>query len=391
MPNKFMTLVGPFLGLLLVIALFGVLEPSFISSRNLMTVAIQTVIVGLGAIGMTFVIVSGGIDLSIGSVIALASVVTALVAREVFPPSAVEMLKGLPVVETLAGWLSFVARTLTGWSAPIIQGLSSCLDWCPFTPVLEWFGFLPIEAKVIDLTFISDDPQGFVVGVLIVIISGLSGVVAGALCGSINGWLVTRLSIVPFIVTLGMMGVARGVAKWLSAEQTVTPSPETSDALAALATKTATSPGIWITILLAVAMALVLKRTVFGTYTYALGSNEDTARLCGVPVERTKVWIYTLCGLFAGLGGVMSFARLSVGDPTTAIGKELDVIAAVVIGGASLSGGKGSILGSMVGALLIATLANGCNLTGVPNFVQEILIGSIIIAAVAVDRFRNKA
>ena len=223
------------------LALAGLLSVLLVSSPLTTAVAI---------IGMTFVIVSGGIDLSIGSVIALSSVVTALCAHAGFSPTA----------------------------------------------------------------------------------SVAAGVAAGGLCGAVNGWLVTRLSIVPFIVTLGMMGIARGVAKWLSAEQTVTPSPEASDALAVLATKTATSPGIWITILLAVAMALVLKRTVFGTYTYALGSNEDTARLCGVPVERTKVWIYTLCGLFGGLGGVMTFARLSVGDPTTAIGKELDVIAAVVIG-----------------------------------------------------------
>ena len=307
MPKRLMTLLGPFIGLIVVVALFGAIEPAFLSTRNMMTVAIQTVIVGLGAIGMTFVIVSGGIDLSIGSVIALSSVVTALCARAGLSPAA----------------------------------------------------------------------------------SVAAGVAAGSLCGALNGWLVTRLNIVPFIVTLGMMGIARGVSKWLSGEQTVTPSPEASEALASLATKSATSPGIWITIALAVVMALVLKRTVFGTYTYALGSNEDTARLCGVPVERTKVWIYTLCGLFGGLGGVMTFARLSVGDPTTAIGRELDVIAAVVIGGASLAGGKGSILGSMVGALLMAALANGCNLTGVPNFVQEILIGGIIVAAVAVDRLRS--
>ncbi len=307
MPKRLMTLLGPFIGLIVVVALFGAIEPAFLSTRNMMTVAIQTVIVGLGAIGMTFVIVSGGIDLSIGSVIALSSVVTALCARAGLSPAA----------------------------------------------------------------------------------SVAAGVAAGALCGALNGWLVTRLNIVPFIVTLGMMGIARGVSKWLSGEQTVTPSPEASEALASLATKSATSPGIWITIALAVMMALVLKRTVFGTYTYAVGSNEDTARLCGVPVERTKVWIYTLCGLFGGLGGVMTFARLSVGDPTTAIGRELDVIAAVVIGGASLAGGKGSILGSMVGALLMAALANGCNLTGVPNFVQEILIGGIIVAAVAVDRLRS--
>lgn len=307
MPKRLMTLLGPFIGLIVVVALFGAIEPAFLSTRNMMTVAIQTVIVGLGAIGMTFVIVSGGIDLSIGSVIALSSVVTALCARAGLSPAA----------------------------------------------------------------------------------SVAAGMAAGALCGALNGWLVTRLNIVPFIVTLGMMGIARGVSKWLSGEQTVTPSPEASEALASLATKSATSPGIWITIALAVVMALVLKRTVFGTYTYALGSNEDTARLCGVPVERTKVWIYTLCGLFGGLGGVMTFARLSVGDPTTAIGRELDVIAAVVIGGASLAGGKGSILGSMIGALLMAALANGCNLTGVPNFVQEILIGGIIVAAVAVDRLRS--
>jgi ribose/xylose/arabinose/galactoside ABC-type transport system permease subunit len=185
-----------------------------------------------------------------------------------------------------------------------------------------------------------------------------------------------------------MMGVARGVATWIGKNETVHVK-EVPDVLYPLATKSAASPGIWITIFLAAMMALVLKRTVFGTHAYAIGSNEDTARLCGVPVERTKIWIYTLCGLFGGLGGVMTFARISVGDPTAAIGTELNVIAAVVIGGASLAGGKGSILGSMVGALLMAVLANGCNLTGVPNFVQEILIGSIIVAAVAVDRLRS--
>src|SRR6185436_7390450 len=122
----------------------------------------------------------------------------------------------------------------------------------------------------------------------------------------------------------------------------------------------------------------------------AVGSNEATARLCGVRVPRVKLAIYTLSGLFAGLAGVLQVARLTVGDPTTAIGKELDVIAAVVIGGASLSGGVGGILGSLLGAFLMSVLANGCTLTGVPNYVQEILIGAIIIAAVAVDRWRQR-
>ena len=149
------------------------------------------------------------------------------------------------------------------------------------------------------------------------------------------------------------------------------------------------APGIWLMVLGAVAAAFVLRRTVFGVWTTAIGSNERAALLCGVPVRRTKVWIYVLMGAAAGLAGVLQFGRLTVGDPTTATGKELDVIAAVVIGGASLSGGSGTILGTLVGALLMATLANGCNLSGVPNYVQEILIGGIIVSAVALDRLRK--
>ena len=147
---------------------------------------------------------------------------------------------------------------------------------------------------------------------------------------------------------------------------------------------------VWLTLLLAILLGLVLRHTVLGSHTLAIGSNEDTARLCGVRVGRTKIWIYVLCGIFGGLAGVMTFGRLTVGDPTTAIGEELDVIAAVVIGGASLAGGEGRIAGSILGALLMAFLANGCNLTGVPNYVQEILIGVIIVAAVAVDRYRHR-
>jgi ribose/xylose/arabinose/galactoside ABC-type transport system permease subunit len=129
---------------------------------------------------------------------------------------------------------------------------------------------------------------------------------------------------------------------------------------------------------------------VFGVQTYAIGSNESTARLCGVRVPRVKIVIYTLAGLFAGLAGVMQYARLTVGDPTTALGKELDIIAAVVIGGASLEGGVGGIGGSIIGAFLMSVLADGCTLTGVPNYVQQIVIGAIIVVAVAVDRVRSR-
>lgn len=302
---------GPLIGLVVVAILFAALEPAtFVSLYNLRTVLTQTVIVGLGAIGMTYVMVSGGIDLSIGSVIALVSVVTAILLREGH-------------------------------------------------------------------------------GELVAILGGLG---IGAAVGLVNGLFVTRLEIVPFIVTLGTMGIARGIAKWLADEQTVRAQ---AGWLADLMTKRPDpewllwARGVWVTLVLGVLMTLVLRRTVFGVHTYAVGSSEATARLCGVPVKRVKVGVYVLAGLFGGLAGVMQYGRLTVGDPTTAIGLELDVIAAVVIGGGSLSGGRGSIAGALLGAFFMSVLANGCTLTGVPNYVQEILVGTIIIAAVALDRWRR--
>lgn len=311
--RRALDVAGPALGLALVMVLFAALVPDrFLSAYNFKTIATQTVIVALGAIGMTWVMVSGGIDLSVGSVIALASVVTAVLLRE-----------GHPELVALLG-----------------------------------------------------------------------GLAVGAALGAINGLLITRLSIVPFIVTLGTMGIARGAAKYLADEQTVN-----ADAgwLADLMTKTPDpgwlllAKGVWITLILAVIMALVLRRTVFGVHTFAIGSSEPTARLCGVPVERVKLLVYVLAGAFAGLAGVLQLGRLTVGDPTTAIGLELDVIAAVVIGGGSLSGGRGSIAGALLGAFFMAVLANGCTLSGVPNYVQEILVGAIIIAAVALDHLRRRA
>jgi len=310
--TRLLDLVGPFAGLILVVALFAALEPgTFLSVYNLQTIAAQTVIVGLGAIGMTFVIVSGGIDLSVGSVIALSSVVTALALRDAWSPA----------------------------------------------------------------------------------VAAAAGATVGLAIGAANGVVIARANVVPFIVTLGTMGVARGVAKYLAGEQKV---DAPAGWLAEVMTRTpepawlTVAPGVWMLAVLALAMGILLTRTVFGLHTYAIGSSEATAHLSGVRVARMKILIYAVSGLFAGLAGVVQYARLTVGDPTTAVGKELDVIAAVVIGGASLSGGIGGISGSLIGAFLMTVLANGCTLTGVPNYVQEILIGLIIVAAVALDRFRHR-
>ena len=146
---------------------------------------------------------------------------------------------------------------------------------------------------------------------------------------------------------------------------------------------------MWVAVILAVLVAVVLRRTVFGRHVFALGSNETAARACGIHTSRLKVWIYSLGGLLFGLAGVMQMSRLRQGDPTVTVGVELDIIAAVVIGGGSLAGGEGSILGSMVGALIMAFLRNGCQQMGWPNYIQEIIIGGIIVLAVAADRRRS--
>jgi ribose transport system permease protein len=149
------------------------------------------------------------------------------------------------------------------------------------------------------------------------------------------------------------------------------------------------APGVWIAITLALVAAVVLRRTVFGRRVFALGSNEAAARACGIATDRLKIYIYVLAGLLFGLAGVMQMSRLRQGDPTVAAGLELDIIAAVVIGGGSLSGGEGSILGSMIGALIMAFLRNGCQQVGWPNYIQEIIIGALIVFAVAIDRWRH--
>ncbi len=309
-----LNLLAPFLGLLLVIILFSLMpeiQDRFLRLANFKSVATQSVIVALGALGMTFIIISGGIDLSAASNIALASVITAYAINAGLPPA------------------------------------------------------LGIAA----------------------------GVLTGGLVGFVNGSLVTSLRLVPFIVTLGMMGIGRGVAKWIAGNQKIDAPMTWVNELMAKSPRPSwlvLAPGVWLMIVLAAIMAVVLRRTVFGRHVFAIGSNESTARLCGIRTVRSKILIYSISGLFCGLAGVMEFSRLTVGDPTVAVGLELDIIAAVVIGGGSLSGGQGSILGTMIGVFIMAFLRNGSTMMGWPNYIQEIIIGAIIVIAVTLDQFRYR-
>ncbi len=312
-------LLEPFIGLIVVLALLGFSGESSTlfagSTWNLLLV--QTVVIALGAMGMTLVIISGGIDLSAGSVVALTSVVGAKLI-------------------------------LAGWPLPLVI---------------------------------------------------LACILVGGATGLISGMLIAGLRIVPFIVTLGMMGIARGVAKWLANNQTVSYSGKYGHdhPIGTLLERTdfkhffPLPPGVWATIILAIFMVLVLRKSIFGRHVFAIGSNEDTARLCGIRVRLKKMMIYAIAGLFFGLAGLMQLSRLDLGDPTASVGLELEIIAAVVIGGASLSGGTGSILGSMIGALIISVLKLGATIKGWENYAQEIIVGIVIIVAVCVDRLKAGA
>jgi ribose/xylose/arabinose/galactoside ABC-type transport system permease subunit len=304
---------GPILGLLFVCLVFGVLVgPQFFSPGNLELAARQAAIVALAALGMTIVIASAGIDLSVGSIVSLSTVVVALLLRSGMDP--------------------FVAA--------------------------------------------------------------LGGVAAGVACGSLTGLLITRLHLMPFIVTLGMMLIVRGASKGLASEQRLeAPITWLNDLLrtpAAGERWMLLPAGIWIIILLSLLAGGMLQYTRFGRHIFAIGSSERTARLCGVRVENCKLAVYSIGAGFAGLAGVMQFSKLSVGDPTVAAGLELDVIAAVIIGGGSLSGGRGSISGTLVGATIMAVIQLGSSQRGLANWVQQIVTGIIIVLAVALDHWRQR-
>jgi ribose transport system permease protein len=223
--------------------------------------------------------------------------------------------------------------------------------------------------------------------------AALAGVAAAALCGLANGLLITALRVIPFIVTLGMMILVRGAAKGLAEERRIeAPATWLNELMRTVDPDSAllAPPGIWIVGLLALLVATTLGYTRFGRHLFSIGSNERTARLCGVAVERTKIAVYTIGAMLAGVAGLLQFSRLSVGDPTVADGLELDVIAAVIIGGGSLAGGRGSVLGTVLGATTMAVIQIGCSQRGLPNWIQQIVTGGIIILAVALDHWRTR-
>jgi ribose transport system permease protein len=226
-------------------------------------------------------------------------------------------------------------------------------------------------------------------------------VLTPALAGLFTGVLTTRARLTPFIVTLGSMSILRGIAKGLADEQKIDADPRGLDTLmtaggagltgaTGLPSLAGLPAGAFLAIALAVLAGLVLQHSVFGRHVLAIGSNPQTARLCGVPVERVTLIVYALAGVLTGVAGVLEFSTLTVGDPTDSIGLELEAIAAVVIGGGSLAGGQGSVAGAMLGALLMTVIKTGCTHVGVPNWVQEIVTGVIIVVAMGIDRLRRR-
>ncbi len=309
--------------LVVLIIMFSVTSNSFFTVSNGMTVALQVTSIAYLGIGATCVIITGGIDLSVGSVLALSGVSAALAVK-------------------------------AGASVPL--------------------------------------------GMLL-------GVVVGALCGMVNGLCVTRLKLPPFIATLGMMLVARGLALEITGARPVS---DLGDAFGALGNGSlfrietigadgfpnVTFPGIPYPVILMVVLALLvsvmLSRTTLGRHIYAVGSNAEAARLSGVNVTRVTMFTYVLSGALAGLAGCVLMSRLVSGQPNEGVMYELDAIASAVIGGTSLIGGIGTISGTAIGAFVIGILRNGLNMNGVSSFIQQIVIGLVILLTVWIDQVRNR-
>lgn len=346
--------LGPLLGLAATWLLFAVLAGgTFTSWNNTELMLLQTAVVGTAAVGATWIIVSGGIDLSVGSNIALCT------------------MAGAAVLHSGGGlWLALLATIATG------AGVGWLIGALVVGALPRVLGTLAMGGGVMLAT------------------RSLGGwsIVLGAIA-AVGGWLLTRrlawtLPLSPFIVTLGLWGTLRGVAKGLGDNQPIY--FQRDEALADLMVTGGLLPtGVWILLAVAAVAAVLLRRSVFGRRVVAIGSSRQTARLCGVDVPRTEMGVYVLGCTCAGIAAVLQLSFLSMGDPTTAQGYELKAIAAAVIGGASLTGGEGAIGGTLLGALIMTVVDNGCTKLGLDNWVQEVVTGGIIVGAVALDRLRQ--
>lgn len=305
-------------------AVFSLTSNAFFSIDNAMTIALQVTSIGLLGIGATCVIITGGIDLSVGSVLALSGVVAALAVKEY----------NFPI------WLAMVA-----------------------------------------------------------------GILTGTICGLLNGIAVTRLKLPPFIATLGMMLIARGFALQITGARAVSGLGDAFgelgngslfriESIGADGFPNVTFPGIpypvILMVVIAIAVSYMLNRSVLGRHIYAVGSNADAARLSGVNVDRVTIFTYILSGALAGLTGCVLMSRLVTGQPNEGVMYELDAIASAVIGGTSLIGGVGTISGTAIGAFVIGILRNGLNMNGVSAFIQQIIIGFVILGTVWIDQLRNR-
>ncbi len=304
-------------GALIVLFLgFSLASPNFFQFDNIVGILLATAVNGVLALGVTFVIITAGIDLSIGTVMTLSAVMSGV----------------------------FITR----WHVPVPVGI-------------------------------------------------LAGMLTGALAGLVNGVIIAKMKVAPFIATLGMLNVAKGLALVISGLRPIyfndTPA---FNQMAMGSVLGAVIPGFDVPNLVlvlfgvAVVASLVLTKTILGRYTFALGSNEEATRLSGVDVDAWKIAVYTLCGLFSGLAGVVIAARLNSAQPSLGLGYELDAIAAAVIGGTSLSGGEGTILGTVIGAFIISTLTNGLRILSVPQEWQTVITGAIVIVAVYLDIIRRR-
>ncbi|GHV75194.1 ribose ABC transporter permease [Spirochaetia bacterium] len=307
--SKTMQTALAFSSLVLLIIIFSIASPNFMTGYNMVTILLMTAVNGILAVGITFIIVTGGIDLSTGTVMTFASVMTGVFITNL----------GLPV----------------------------------------WIGII-------------------------------GGILSGALCGFVNGFTIAKLGLPPFIATLGMMNVTKGLNLVISGTKPIyfTDFP----VFMAIATKPVFGIplGVVIFFLVAILASFILSKTVIGRYTFAIGSNEEAARLSGISTSNWKIAIYSLSGAIFGIAGIVMASRLSSAQPALGPGYEMDAIAAAVIGGASLSGGEGSIFGTIIGAFIITVLTNGLRMLSVPQEWQMVITGLIVIGAVYMDIARRK-